>query len=1023
MRKISVTIFLPLFFNYAIAQNPSLVADVKTTDKQIGLYGKISDYNGSLLFNGLDNDGLYIWKTDGTTANTIKITEPSLHESIIMNGLLYYLSSENTTNDDRAKLFVTDGTQAGTHKITDKVKAPHAFIIMDDILYFEGADSAAPYNDLWRSDGTDAGTSKVFDYTEDTYHYFIITASTVVGGKLFFALGDWLYTTDGTTAGTTFVLDLSDAAGSYPINKMVTYQDEAYFFTAGTDSWGLWHSDGTIQGTQMLKEFNYVFNPDLSLLDGKLIMVADDGIHGAELWISDGTESGTTIVTDIQPGSGDGLDIYAGFTPIDNEIYFVVNHDVYGKELWKSDGTANGTLMVKDIVPGISDSSPKLFTKFNDKVAFIARDSSGFGILGGLFITDGTDAGTHEIVTLPTSAVSQMVVSAGKLFFVDQSIWVSDGTADGTYPIPIDLNQNQSSSPYQMAKLSNGKYLFNAYGNTGNELWTTDGILAGSQYLITAPNQYNPIDLCPNTLNAIGFFSTQSDSLSFEDALWKSDGTVQGTFVLKEIEPDFTRGTVVLDNVLYFAGAPQGTENFQLWRTDGTEAGTYLISNMTVDYLTLYNNQIYFSAGNAGNKELWKSDGTAGGTQLAVEINPSGSSKPSQITAVNGKLFFSATTDPEGEEPWVSDGTTGGTYRLKDIYAGNNKNSSPDHFTLSGDYVYFSATNHANGNELWRTDGTTAGTQLVKDIEPGDIDFSPDLLVDWNGTLFFASTTSSNGEIWRTHGDEASTIVQVQVEPGYIFQLANINNLIYGIIEYGSSPAELWRMDTTFCHNVKLDFFPEVSDEAYKFLLADGNVEFMAINGESTGQELWKYITQPLSSVEICNNIDDDCNGIVDDNVTFPSPLITFDGNQICVDSYTTYHWYLNAAPISGATDQCYAPVASGMYAVLVTDSTGCDGWSEEFPIIINGIEEYYAKEFLFYPNPASTYLWVQGQNSSLPLQPEIAVIDLLGREIFSGEITSTPYKIDISSWINGLYIVCSISEKGKRFEGKFLKQ
>jgi ELWxxDGT repeat protein len=92
-------------------------------------------------------------------------------------------------------------------------------------------------------------------------------------------------------------------------------------------------------------------------MSGLAFFRGNDGIHGMELWKSDGTEQGTVMIKDINPGPQHSapLEMLAVF----GTLYFTANDGEHGTELWKSDGTEAGIVMLMDINPGLGYSEKR----------------------------------------------------------------------------------------------------------------------------------------------------------------------------------------------------------------------------------------------------------------------------------------------------------------------------------------------------------------------------------------------------------------------------------------------------------------------------------------------------------------------------------------------------------------------------------------------------------------------------------------------------------------------------------------
>ena len=215
---------------------------------------------------------------------------------------------------------------------------------------------------------------------------------TEVSGKLFFTANDGvngreLWVSDGTADGTQLVKDINpdnSNDGLTPFNNLIDVGGKLFFTTDdGITGRELWVSDGTADGTRLVKDINPANSSDsegpfgptpysLTEVDGKLFFTADDGRTGDALWVSDGTADGTRLVKDINPGI-DRSNIF-NLTVAGDLLFFTVDDGFNGNELWVSNGTTEGTQLFQDINPGIAGSDPSDLTVVGDQLFFTADD-------------------------------------------------------------------------------------------------------------------------------------------------------------------------------------------------------------------------------------------------------------------------------------------------------------------------------------------------------------------------------------------------------------------------------------------------------------------------------------------------------------------------------------------------------------------------------------------------------------------------------------------------------------------------
>jgi ELWxxDGT repeat protein len=627
----------------------------------------------------------------------------------------------------------------------------------------------------------------------------------------------------------------------------------------------------------------------LTAVGSSLFFVADDGIHGRELWVTDGTSAPEVIDINPGPAGSNPLEL----TAIDGTLWFSANDGAAGPEPWTSDGTEAGTAIVSDVngSTGVG-SAPSGFVAFEGDVYFAAT-------------------------TGPTG----------------RELWRSDGTHPGTALVSDILAGSAGSSPLDMTVVD--------HGNDIRRLWfsaESSALVDGARDLLALdPSGTVTLDTAnrqPTELTALG------DALYFvaEPVATATPGTetLHRTTLTTVGPPVFTTTslggatpsglTVVGADLLMAAGAGGDRE---LHRWDGATLG--LVADLEPgpgpsfpDRLVASGTTLYFVAtttASGAEVHRWSS---ADGIEVVEEIGgASTGSDPNDLVAIPGGVLFVATDATFGREPWIAF-DTGTVFRLGDVWPGNLI-VDVGGFAVLGSTAYLYATTPLHGRELFRValaplptagasnvvlavggdirtgtatsfpgeagpagatramfaaedpvagrepfvvDPVTGAATRLKDIWPGPNGSDPQPPVALGSISVFSATAPASGdELWRTDGTPAGTVLVRDIRPGAVgstpFGFTEFNGFLYFQADDGVHGLELWRTDgtapgTTLVKDIvpglegaEPDRFAVMGAHLYFVAQTEDGASLYRTNGTAAGTGPVDPIDEPLGVSEL----------------------------------------------------------------------------------------------------------------------------------------------------------------------------
>ena len=572
----------------------------------------------------------------------------------------------------------SDGTSAGTFRLNPTYyENPSGFLTFGNEVYFVNSpiasDGVAPFHSV---PGITAS------------HVNFVAAS---GSHLFYQDLD-------TIPGPLLARDLQGASQVLrqeveTVREIGRVGNLLFFEYSSGGPKHLLATDGTTAGTRELGAFES--QPGVAFL-GKLFFraVPGDPSRNAGLWYSDGTAAGTAWLAPPRPFPNSSS---SELHPLANALFLQPNFGAGDTTLWRIDPQTLAATLVE---------SPRLYLFLDGREVIYATDldSDPDRLMA---LRDGS----LEVLT-NFRVLGEAISEDDHLFFTDlspgQELWESDGSAAGTrevfdfhpdWQVPCIGYHCPPNLPAAMTP-SGDRVFFVGEGATVNEgvlrVWrrgeaTTTPLLSLSTQLGAVPHLY------PVPGRGMVIFNQ-------DGSLWRSDGSVAGTF------PFTSYGSL-----LTFAGPRLHFTTSQnhaswLWSSDLTAEGTFKISPdgfaATFSSLVAAGDHLFFTgrASRGDGVEIGFSDGTPGGTRWLDLVPGKASSNPSYLFPLaDGRVVFAAAADDRGQELWISGGTLESTYRLTDLAPGEDP-SNPIPVAERAGRFFFYATNGDTGNELWALD-------------------------------------------------------------------------------------------------------------------------------------------------------------------------------------------------------------------------------------------------------------------------------------------------------------------------------
>jgi ELWxxDGT repeat protein len=670
----------------------------------------VPDLGGVFFRADNGSHGAEPWFSDGTQAATRMIadlapgpTGSALREPVAYGGRVYFLANDGNGGDSH-DLWGT--TLTLTQKIRNHPSsATTGLAVLGDQMIYVATETASG-REFWRSNGTVAGTAQIVDLIPGPEGLGSPGGAAVAGAYYYFAAGPQLHRTDGTAAGTRAVGAPTDI--SLTLNGELHGRADGVLYAGYVDGRGYELFASSI-ATPTQAGLVKLIEPAIGDSDPRHFAALAAG----NVLFAYSEDTGHALRR-VDPAGGTDVLLAGSITLHTARTTRDPPHHLFfrrlpGQQLWRSDGSSTGTTMLLDLAaaPFHATYIECIFPVSANDAFILAEVGSGHALLR----TDGTVAGTTMLLTsdtmpsntflsfssCPTPLAGSILFSAFREGF-GYELFRNNGTP-GHIALVRDIAPGPTSGMVDFDALfvAHGRAWFAANGSSSGtdiEPWVSDGTAQGTHALGDVNTQGSSL---PHSFTAFAYIHPE-------------DGLRQGVM--------FAARTATTGHQAMFSdGSPGGALSIAIPALRG-EAGSLPSSEALGPAIVASGGDLFFKGTlhiTGGSHLLHLS----GQTLTARVIAPPGASAPiapQRMVGFDGGVAFSGYSANGGRELWYSDGSDAGTFATSDIAPGT-VSAGPLDIAVLGDGVHFAAEDGISGREPWRLPLPRAETIFANGFE------------------------------------------------------------------------------------------------------------------------------------------------------------------------------------------------------------------------------------------------------------------------------------------------------------------